>query len=178
MRPGDSGQLMECKADARMEWGPWRKLFAHPKRIGWVVAPTHRDGWDVRVQVSTDGQTWQDAREVEFAESRCEFSFFSEDGAEIPAGSVISATVDRAVASYVIAHGLTVPAAMAVSAELSSEIASGYSQLDRPGDFRAKLLGCEVINTTPSVGGIVDAGREFTSVRSAARTAPIRIAKA
>lgn len=174
MRPGKSGDLMERKEIQRMDWSPWRNITNHKKKRGWLPIAVHRNRWDVQVEVSSDGENWEAAAPAEFRRARCRFRISAASYPSKISSGVYSAVVDGAVCSYSLEREFLLLGPTDV--EMVAESITPWSHIDKAGDFRAVVGGDEMVNISPSEGGIEYEGSEFATIDALVQAAvPIRV---
>jgi hypothetical protein len=177
MRPGALGELMERKEIQRMEWSEWRRITAHRKKSGWLPIAVHRNGWDIEVQVSGDGENWETARFTRFARARCRFSVSCAEYPVVLRRGVYSAVVDGSVCSYAL--GADVSLSGLAEVEMVAEALTPWSHIDRAGDFRATSGSFLLVNVCSSEGGIEYEETECATLAPLVQAiVPIRVLKA
>lgn len=160
------------------QWTEWRDIvLPQGKKSYWGVLPTWKQGWLIQARVGVDGESWELAREVTFNKSRCLFEVRSEKRVlRISEGDQIHAIVDRAACSYAAEQLIEIEAGESAQGWFTALTASGYCQLDRPGDFEIHPApGVTIQNMLASVQDVTETGRDYSQITAASPKGPISI---
>jgi hypothetical protein len=135
----------------KAEFGRWIEIGLREGRT-WIKFPTHKRGWEAQAQVAVKGnRDWASANIAVFRKSRCSFRIHSGRKVAFSVGDTVHAMVHGEPASYRFLSAVEVPAGKSKVVELEAVRASGFNQIDRPGDFRTKpKFDLLIENTTPS----------------------------
>lgn len=159
----------------------WKLIDAGRTLRPWMVIPIWRHGAMVQARVAVNGVEGEPetAKECVFQRSTCLFHF--QAGAKalvLPPQSMIHCAVDGATCSYVTGDWIDAEPGETVKATLSAVISSGWSQLDREGDFDLHpAAGARIWNAEPSVNDVVLTGRDYTVMEILPRDGPLTLAK-
>jgi hypothetical protein len=169
------------------EWTGWLDAGgAKPLRRPWISLPVMREGHFAQARVCAEivpppwsggsGDLWQDAGEVTFLKSRAPFEFLA--GAR-PAhylpGSEFGAIVDGAACVYVLQEEVELAPGERAEAAMESFLATGFAQLDAPGDFTLRpSMGRIIRNLAPSENDTEATGRDETRLVALPRRAPVK----
>ena len=135
----------------KSEFGRWIEIGLREGRT-WIKFPTHKRGWEAQAQVVVKGsREWASANIAVFRKSRCSFRIQSGRKVAFSVGDTVHAMVHGEPASYRFLSAVEVPAGKSKVVELEAVRASGFNQIDRPGDFRTKpKFDLLIENTEPS----------------------------
>jgi len=132
------------------KFGRWIELGLRTGQT-WIKFPTHKRGWEADAQVSATGQDWKTAQIGIFRKSRCLFRIQTGRKAAFKAGEMVHSMVEGEPASYRFLSDVEVPARKSKVVELESVRATGFNQIDTPGDFRTRpKFDLLIENTDPS----------------------------
>jgi hypothetical protein len=140
----------------KAEFGRWIEIGLRVGRA-WIKFPTHKRGWEAQAQVAAKGsRDWATAQIAVFRKSRCSFRIQSGRKVAFKAGDTVHAMVHGEPASYRFLSHVEVSAGKSKVVELEAVRASGFNQIDKPGDFRTKpKFDLLIENTGPSSNDIV-----------------------
>jgi hypothetical protein len=141
----------------KAEFGRWIEVGLREGRA-WIKFPTHKRGWEAQAQVAVKGTRdwrrsidWATAQIAVFRKSRCSFRIQSRRKVAFKVGDTVHAMAHGEPASYRFLSHVEVPAGKIKVVELEAVRASGFNQLDKPGDFRTKpKFDLLIENTEPS----------------------------
>lgn len=136
----------------------------------------------VQGQILVGKEEWLTAQEAEFGKPKCRFEFRSQNRVQhYTEGTIFTRAVDGAPCSYRLLEEIEIGAGDSLETEMEATTASGWSQLDRPGDFMLRpSLGVFIKNVAPSEKNLFPTGRDFTVLSSKLGTpgygGPVQIA--
>lgn len=161
-------------------WKEWRSVFGpEPYLRCWAVLPTFAEGSRAEARIRVVGEEeWVQAREVVFQKCRCLFEIASTRRVlHLLDGTHFTATVDGAVATYILPEEIEIPAGGAVQVEMVACQSTGYCQLDHQDHFLLRpSLGVTIRNLAPSIEDIAETGRDFTVLARCVADGPFTIA--
>ena len=132
------------------KFGRWIELGLR-KGQTWIKFPTHKRGWEADAQVAVKEHDWRTAQIGVFRRSRCSFRIQSGRKVTFNAGEMVHAMVEGEPASYKFLADVEVPAGESKVVELEAVRATGFNQIDKPGDFRTRpKFDLLIENTEPS----------------------------
>jgi hypothetical protein len=150
------------------EWEEWLTAF-RVRQMFSSFTPQRAVGTEAIARVRHVGEEqWTEAVEATFAKSRCLFEFSSKyKTMHYIAGSEFHRVVDGAACSYRLLREIEVFAGAKIQAEVEAIAASGWSQLDRPGDFMIRpSYGVVIRNVVPSSNDVVATGLTHTTLQA------------